>query len=408
MSWEANSWACKQRMKLPQEQLVLIVLGNCADPDGVAFSKWPGREHWWKYLAKLTRLSKSSLFRHINTIVALGLATRETMVLADGAKRPTINLDLRAAFDIESEEDRYELAAHSRQSHGETGHEEDTEEAETVSDTNVLHDQNDATKSQSHHETVPTSGNEPDAAIPAHGTDPFPIVGTHIDSSISCSKESPPTPSGGFARDDLWDQFVRAWGEPIPKMALARSAWDHVETARRPEVIAAAKGYWAWLKAHPKPPAAQSAQSFIRDSVGWAQWLRYTPGEGASAMISSAHPMQSPEAKAIIAAYEIAGLLQFVRSIMIRNGAVNYLKPVTPRLLALVEAGPKDSWPVLTRQQAAAWESFLRETVTVQVRKHLKADDRAPWPWPPSAEGKIYATGPPPAELSDQELADLK
>jgi hypothetical protein len=44
MSWEANTWAVKQRMKLPQEQLVLIVLGNCADADAVAFSTWPGRD----------------------------------------------------------------------------------------------------------------------------------------------------------------------------------------------------------------------------------------------------------------------------------------------------------------------------------------------------------------------------
>ena len=106
MSWEANTWATKQRMKLPQEQLVLIMLGNCADPDAMAFSTWPGRDHWWRYLAKVTRLSRSSLFRHINTIVALGLASRSMIVLADGSKRPTIKLNLDVSFDIEKEEDR--------------------------------------------------------------------------------------------------------------------------------------------------------------------------------------------------------------------------------------------------------------------------------------------------------------
>src|SRR5258708_5411031 len=131
MSWEAVTWASKQRMKLPHEQLILLVLANCADPSGVAFAEWPGREHWWKYLVDRTRLSKSSLFRHINTIIELGLCTRSTLVLADGTRRPTLRLDLSAAFDIEDFEQQH---SHERdQSHGETGEHEAADEAENAS-----------------------------------------------------------------------------------------------------------------------------------------------------------------------------------------------------------------------------------------------------------------------------------
>src|SRR5437899_1413187 len=136
MSWEAVTWASKQAMKLPQEQLVLLVLANCADPDGVAFSEWRGSEHWWKYLARRTRLSKSSLFRHINTLVDLGLCTRSELVLADGTRRPTIRLDLTSAFDFEQVKQSH---SHQRdQSHGETEVEEGEEDAHNDHDINEI------------------------------------------------------------------------------------------------------------------------------------------------------------------------------------------------------------------------------------------------------------------------------
>jgi hypothetical protein len=146
----------------------------------------------------------------------------------------------------------------------------------------------------------------------------------------------------------------------------------------------------------------------LRESAGWAQWLAYAPDASGVSTISNSHPLGSAEGSAIVVLHEIAGLGQYLRGVMIRNGAVNYQRPVTVRMRALADAGPKDSWPVLTRQQAAAWEGFLRETIAVQVRKPLKEHDRAPWPWPPSAEGKIYATGPPEPQLSDQDIADFR
>jgi hypothetical protein len=195
-------------------------------------------------------------------------------------------------------------------------------------------------------------------------------------------------------------------------MGWARTAWDRVPTAKRSEVVASAKGYWAFRRAQSKPPTPQSAHSFLRDSIGWSQWLRYVPESGnVASSIMTAFPIGTPEARSIAVLYDIAGKGEFLRGVMTRNGAVNYPRPMTPRLLALAQAPAKDAWVVLTHKQASAWENnLLREAVTVQVRHRLREDSRAPWPWPPSVDGKLYtgSTDPPLAGLSDQELADFK
>jgi hypothetical protein len=124
--------------------------------------------------------------------------------------------------------------------------------------------------------------------------------------------------------------------------------------------------------------------------------------------VATAYDLKSPEGRAIVILYNLAGLNSYLRSTMIRGGVVNYLRPVSPRLAALAQAGPDTDWPPeLNRQQAAAWEALLREYVIVQVRKHLAAGDRAPWLWPPSAEGKIYTTGPPETLMTEQDAADF-
>jgi hypothetical protein len=401
MSWEAVTWATKQRMKSSHEQLVLLVLANAADPDGVAFARWPGRDHWWKYLVDLTRLSKSTLFRDINTLIEVGLCARSMIVMSDGTRRPTIQLDLSANFKFDKE--------HSAHSHTETEPEHDLEETENHHDINDKQDEFSGDEIHSHTETGPTGGNEAPTLIPTGGNDPFPIVGMHKDSSNSCSKESPPTPRGGpSVPDDRFEEFRKAWLRPIERLSVAMSAWDRVPTEKRGEVIAAARGYSAWVGKQRKEPAIVSAQTFLRENSGWGQWLIYTPDASGSSSISTGHPLASLDGKSLVVLHEIAGLDQYLRTIMVRSGIVNYLRPVTPQLLALAQSGPKDDWPALTRQQAAAWEGFLRETVTVQVRNRLKEGSHAPWPWPPRKDGSLSSTGPPEALMTDQDLADFK
>lgn len=396
MSWEAVTWANRQKLKKSYEQIVLLVLANCADPNGEAFVKWPGREHWWVYLSERTRLPKSSLFRHLNTLVALGLGERTMQVLTDGSRRPTFKLNMDAAFDIDLPEDSERYNAAFARTSGEnqspvgTEPEGDADEAENNSDISASHGAETPLAPQSPRETGVSLRPE---------TGPFPVLGLHKDSK-PFSKDSPLPPSGGASvRDEVWDQFVGAWGEPIPKMAIARHAWDHTATEKRGEAVAAAKGYWCWLKAHPKPPSAQSAQSFLRDVAGWAQWLRYTPGaSGTTPSAAASISCDSPEGRAIVKLYEVARTRPFVS-----HGVIRYLRPVTAQLLRLADAPERNDWVWIDdRQQIAAWSSFLSEYIAsgrpeLLTERGTGADRRrgffAPWPWPPRKDGALSPAG---------------
>jgi hypothetical protein len=403
MSWEAVTWANKQRMKSPQEQLVLLMLANCADPGGVAFAQWKGRDHWWHYLADRTRLSRASLFRHLNTIEQVGLGSRSTLVMSDGTKRPIIQLDFAAVYDVEIVE---------TQSHGETDDDDAQSHGENGNDLNHLQEGDGEGAAQSHHETEnrPAQSHGETGAEPAkshHETKPVSVVRLHIDSnSIPIS---PPTPRAGgeLAVDQDWEEFKKTWREPMQRPSLVQSVWDHIPTGRRGEAVTAARGYWTWIGKQPKPPSAVSAQTFLREIGGWSQWLPWAGPAGSTPSTSLAYPRDTVEAKALTVLHDIAGVAGFFRQVHCRSdGTVSYAKPVTPRLAALAHAGPQADWPTLTRQQGWAWEMMLRETVSVQVRKHPKEGDRAPWPWPPSVDGKIYSADTGPPLMTEQDLAE--
>lgn len=139
------------------------------------------------------------------------------------------------------------------------------------------------------------------------------------------------------------------------------------------------------------------------------RWALIDQPKGAA--IPTAYPRDSAEAKALNVLHEIAGCAEgFRRIYRTSDGSVSYRKPMTAQLVALAQAPPREEWDELNRQQAGAWEAVLRETVRIAVRKHLKEGDRAPWPWPPSVEGKIYtsATGPPEVLMSEHDVENFK
>ena len=122
------------------------------------------------------------------------------------------------------------------------------------------------------------------------------------------------------------------------------------------------------------------------------------------------HPVfakDSDGAKAVRLLHDLVGRTSAFFQIFRRSdGSVTYTKEMTPQLLALAQA-PQDqeSWPVLNRQHAGAWEELLRKVFDQGlVRTYLTEGSRAPWPWPPSIEGKIYsdADGVPPINDEDR------
>lgn len=117
----------------------------------------------------------------------------------------------------------------------------------------------------------------------------------------------------------------------------------------------------------------------------------------------------SEAAKAVRVAYEVANRLAAVHGFMrSQDGGVWYRPAVTPQLLAMAKAAPSAEWATLEYQQAGAWNNFLKEFVTLEVWSRLHAGSRAPWPWPPGIDGKIYAgTGPPENLMTAEDVKDL-
>jgi hypothetical protein len=353
MSWEAVTWANNQKLKKTYEQCILLVLANCADPNGECFVKWPGRDHWWVYLSDKTRLPKSSLFRHLNTIMALGLGTRSEIVMADGSRRPTFKLDLSARFDIEDpEDDRRYTAATSKgspESQSQSGTENDDETERGENHSNINHAVvGDPGQSQ--------SGTEKSPPQSQGGTGPVPVLGLHKD-SLPVPKDSPQPPSGGpnAAVDQGWEEFCAAWREPMPRHDLARSAWDHLPTDKRGEATAAARGYWAWRKAQSKPPTPVSAQTFLRDQAGWSQWLRYAPrDDGSPPLVVDQFDAASTEGKAIAVLYELAGKGEFFRQVKCRCRS--------PRRWYIRRTAPNREFKVIKRARSSASAPICRRS----------------------------------------------
>lgn len=142
--------------------------------------------------------------------------------------------------------------------------------------------------------------------------------------------------------------------------------------------------------------------------LGQKRWTLLEAQRAEGGVPPALFARDSAEARALVTLHELVGVGEGYRKIYVRADGVSYKKPMTPQLLAFANIPAPADWVTLTHQQAGAWEGLLREAVNIQVRKHLKEGDRAPWPWPPSAEGKIYATGPPEALMSEQDLADFK
>jgi hypothetical protein len=115
----------------------------------------------------------------------------------------------------------------------------------------------------------------------------------------------------------------------------------------------------------------------------------------------------SDEAKAIRVLHDIVGRTRAFFIIFRRAEGVSFTKRMTEQLTAFAKAPPQSDWVTLTYQQAGSWEDFLRGVFDAGVvRQHLHAGSRAPWPWPPSVEGKLYPAGADPPLMTEEDLQE--
>jgi hypothetical protein len=246
------------------------------------------------------------------------------------------------------------------------------------------------------------------AEITAENVSPRPALGqpSHLCDHLISEPEpesSPQPPSGGSVDIEGWKEFQEDWVEPILRQAMAQQVWTALKPEERLLARSAARGYVAWRKSQRKPPNVIGAHLFLRERDAWAEFARRDPGRPGS---DGAYPRTSVEARALIGLHDVCDAADGFRKIYVRD-AVTYRKPMTPQILAFAQVPPRGEWVMLTYPQAGAWENLLREVAVISMRKHFREGDLAPWPWPPSAEGKIYPAEAPP-QLTADELADFK
>lgn len=121
------------------------------------------------------------------------------------------------------------------------------------------------------------------------------------------------------------------------------------------------------------------------------------------------YPADSPEAKAVLVLHEMVGRTSaFYKLWRAADGSVSYPKPITAKLAALSQAPPPAMWPPLSHAQAGAWETLLRSVFDDRLtRTRLREGSHAPWPWPPSVDGKIYTQADAVPEATNEDLDAL-
>jgi hypothetical protein len=385
LSIEATNWALKQRLRLPGEQFLLMLIANAADPTGVAFAWWKGRDHWWTYLVERSRMSKASVFKHLKTLEEeYKLGERVAQPTQDGSYRPVMHLDMAKLVIIselrieESDDDR-------------------TDPSPTVGL---------AQNSQSNDRTDPS----PTVGLAQNSqsndrTDPSPTVGLHIEDSKTLDSIPPSPPqAGGECVDDegleKWITQVRVlYPEPITNVPKLRMAGRVLNDTEREERLTAIKGYAAFIaekKRAGKPRAVMNADKFVRE--GFEGFL-----EGGHKAVEIAEmrqvPLTSPEGRAMVALYAIAGAPLF-KFEMGGDLCCNVRGALDAQALALADAPPRQEWALVTGNQAAAWAGFARSAIGKLV---LWRDGlRVPWPWPPRKDGSLTGSDatplPPVAE----------
>jgi len=139
------------------------------------------------------------------------------------------------------------------------------------------------------------------------------------------------------------------------------------------------------------------------------RWVLLETQKAEGVATSTVFARDSVEARALIALHDLAGAGEGFRKIYVRAEGVSYRKPMTPQLSAMAQMPPSAEWITLSRNQAGAWDRLIDGAVTINVWKHLKEGDRAPWPWPPAVDGKLYTaeTGPPEALMTDQDAENF-
>ncbi len=376
------NWAMEQATGDPRAQCLLYVIADCANEQGIA---WPGAD----WMAEKSQQSRATVYRRLELLQETGLLVMFPRWIDENGKiwnaassgRRRTSPEIRLQFEI--------MIKHV-----------------------VAHDEPETEVKPSPPLSQPETGVSQPETTESHqvrrGSSHCSDNNHHLN-----QEDSPPPPLRGEALAEDWKDFENEWSEPILRQSLAQQVWSSLTPAERALARQAARGYRLHRLAQKRPPTILAAHRFLRERDAWARFAAIAPD--VQGPTTGSYDPDSREGRAIIAMHAVAK----VRPREAR-GQIVYRGEITPQILAFADAPDHRTWWIEQSKQIAAWSNFLKDHIKiprptlVSTREDHYADRsgiHAPWPWPPSVEGKVYteSTGPPPlAPATEEDLQDFR
>lgn len=371
MSIKAMTWAFELPLE-PRAKIALLAIADNARDDGVA---WPSRDT----IAAKSSQSRATVGRRVKYLVEHGVISVHQRFREDGTQTTDeIHLNLSLTPD--------ELA---RRLH---------DARDDGSDDGAGDDDSGDAGGGCQADTLPSQSCNPRVAVVTGGG----LHSCNPHNEPSLEPDSPPSPPPGgrgpLSKEDrdanekrhaLWRKFLAGYpGIAAMDQQAAREEFDRLPLDDAEWAVTASDLYDGECRRLRKPP--KNAHLWLRKRM----FANFPRDAAAAKSASGAYVRLDPasaEGRAVIAACTLA---RASRPFLSGDGKMNYRGEVTPQLLALASAPPRDDWLKVTdRQQLGAWGGFIAKYVTTS-RAPMENDDdgpylRVPWSWPPRVDGTL-------------------
>lgn len=379
MSIASMNWALRQRLSSAHQQILLYVIADSADPNGVTRHCDPG------YLEEHARMTRATMFRRLGELEELGLLQRLKFYSERGAPIYEIRLALSAAVDIP------------------------IKRRKPLDDDTIDDDSDGAPESQI--ETMDES--QPETPLPTK-VSPSAAPESHSCDSICppVSEDSPPNPppGGGLSkgereqsekREAIWTRFVEGYpGIAAMDQQAAREEFDGLSLDDAEWAVSVLMPLKEELKKLGRP--AKNAHLWLKKAM-----FRNFPRRKITD--------PPPEGVWIVEGSDQDRALRFARRLtksispMLStgpDGSRGYLHKtgVGEDLLAMLahEGEVPLRWPVFQRgsPEFAAWQRRFTAWIGRGLPIEPGSDSiQAPRRWHPNKDGTWPETGPPSTDI---------
>lgn len=345
------NWAMRQKTDGPSAQIVLYIIADTANENGVSVHADPD------YIAQRSRQSRATVFRRLNELEREGALTRFKKYRADGAPIYEVRLALDRDVDY--------AAVHD------DGAPEQVES------------ENEIPKSQSETLTGETGGVSPVRQAKSQSCDRIENPSKSPDSPQSPSLSDHAEPPTGTIP---YERFTEVYGEGSSRPERARALWAAFSDPERDVRIRAARAYRTQRVAGGK--LLMDPEKFLRNPDLATEFASKPTADAASIVLAR---IEDPAGQAWGVLHAIAGAVPRRTS---AGGREVFVLPceASEQLLALARFAnqygrPSDdrTWWDVTGQAAGAWREFVAKAIGKPIRAGPIM--RVPRPFPPRIDG---------------------